>query len=39
MKKIVSNLLLLVLVAVMILPTAMAAGTGSISFVSRTLKL
>ena len=36
MKKIVSNLLLLVLVAVLILPTAMAAGTGSISFVSRT---
>ena len=36
MKKIVSNLLLLVLVAVMIIPTASAVGTGSISFISRT---
>lgn len=36
MKKFVSSLLFLVMVAMMILPTAVAAGTGSISFISRT---
>ena len=36
MKKILSGLLLLVMVAVMVLPTAVATGVGSISFIART---
>lgn len=36
MKKILSSLLLLVMLAVMVLPTAVAAGVGSISFIART---